>query len=122
MLSDEEFAKRNYGQTPEEYIKDFIGVERMSLIMGRELRYPDEPRKMRITSQEGARFKGLKSGFLGLPNENPYPDHRGGKHLHIITWSRGYQRAWDKGYEEGAEFRKIVETEDSSITNKEGGK
>lgn len=42
----------------------------------------------------------------------PYPDHRGGKHQHVITFSRAFQNYWHRGVDderEGLPFRYSIE-------------
>lgn len=48
--------------------------------------------------------KGLEAA-VSLPqvsrDRNPYPDHRGGEHGQVVTYSRAWARAWDDGWEAG---------------------
>ena len=104
---DQKF-KLDHGQTPEEYVDEYIAREKTDLVMEREINYPNEPSRHRITPQEGAYFKGFKAGFLGKPRACPYPDYREG-YSDSVSWSRGFIRAWERGYREGKRFREIVE-------------
>lgn len=47
-------------------------------------------------------WRGVRAAEAGDP-VNPYPDHRGGKHGHVITFSRAYRGFWQKGHDAGVE-------------------
>ena len=48
---------------------------------------------------EGAKRKGREAREAGLPESAcPYGDKRGGRHGHMITFSRAFIRAWLEGY------------------------
>jgi hypothetical protein len=47
----------------------------------------------------GAYLKGHRAGCEGLKKKNPYKDLRG--HTGFVTYSRGWQKIWDEGYEDG---------------------
>lgn len=51
---------------------------------------------------EGARRKGAEAYAAGLPRESPYKDTRTGRHNHMVTFARAFQRAWLQGYDEAA--------------------
>lgn len=48
---------------------------------------------------KGAAKKGWIAAAEGQSLEAcPYPDYRGGKHDHIVTFSRAFQKAWKNGW------------------------
>jgi hypothetical protein len=42
--------------------------------------------------------KGRAAAKEGLPKISPYPDLRGGRFDHIVTWSRSFHKYWMEGY------------------------
>lgn len=53
---------------------------------------------------EGARRKGREARIAGEPiTACPYQDKRGGRHDHMITFSRAFIRAWTDGWRDGGE-------------------
>jgi hypothetical protein len=65
-----------------------------------EFMAPPDWEPKRLTRQFwGAYRKGYKAYLNGAPDECPYQDKRGGKHEHVITYSRAFQHYWNEGYQ-----------------------
>jgi ribosome modulation factor len=57
-------------------------------------------------SFESAKRKGFLAGLQGKSiDECPYEDLRAGKYNNVVTWSRGFIRAWIDGWENGKRRR-----------------
>jgi ribosome modulation factor len=57
-------------------------------------------------SFESAKRKGFLAGLQGKSiDECPYEDLRAGKYNNVVTWSRGFIRAWIDGWENGKKER-----------------
>lgn len=61
-----------------------------------------------MTCRRGAFHRAYQKGLeaaVALPqvrrDRNPYPDHRGGEHGQVITYSRAWANAWDAGWAAG---------------------
>ena len=39
----------------------------------------------------------FKKGFFSTDDKCPYPDHMGGRHGHVVTWSRSFRKYWQRG-------------------------
>lgn len=48
----------------------------------------------------GAKRKGEAARIAGEPRRAPYSDTRTGRHLHMVTFARGFIRAWLDGWDE----------------------
>lgn len=61
----------------------------------------------------GARRKGYEAGRAGQPESTcPYQDKRGGRHGHVITFSRAFRNWWLIGWKEGCAARGDTEEEE----------
>ena len=50
-------------------------------------------------------WRGVRDAESGK-HHNPYKDHRGGVHNHIITFSRAFRSMWKRGHDEAMKILK----------------